>query len=373
MRALGWIIAVGGILVLIGIVAFPMLVIWAITYRPPVKVIDTFNVETTVSMKVDGKLIANTRVSHCVRTAVQGTIDNGGGTGIGSREDPFENQFVVLDDGSMIVINGLGPCAGWRSGPPEPGVVYSLIPYIYARTGDAGPPMAANERGTIAKASWFDSATSPRRVRVTHLASLVESSDQRVQDLMITLRLTAAKATPTVLPSIPYVTRVAALDRDSAALERHGIAIRASISSPSEESVCSRPVGGQPEWRQVEKADLACVGRRTQRGVDIGTGPNLDEVAVSSEPRNWALAVAFPEAALAEQHVGTSKKFGPVSALVWSEHLRIDGQRFELPVNDALNQSFAFYRPSTDEVLYLHLDSVGIETDLLRGIAQDYP
>jgi hypothetical protein len=189
MRNLPVIIADVAIVILIGIIAWPMLAIYAVTYRPPPKVLDTFNVETTVSMEVDGKPMSNKRVSHCIREEVYGTIDSGGGRGVGSREEPFENQFFLVDDGSLIVINGLGSCAIWRGGRPTPDVVYSIVPYVY-KGPIAGPKMTETERGTIAKVSWLDSAKAPRRVVTMDLATLAEGDEPRVRNLVITQQLT---------------------------------------------------------------------------------------------------------------------------------------------------------------------------------------
>lgn len=377
MRILLFVLLGVAVTAMIGIVAFPMLIMASLRGSPPTFLF-SYNVEMVASFKVDGQPVEARRVAKCaVMKGGGGLSDTGADTSaVFVRVSEGDNAYVVLADGSAIIFYDMPPCL-WKKAPPKPGKTYVLVPddkgvnYRKPPDGDAY---------TFGRVAWLRSGTKPAPIEYFTLMDFAGRSTPRVTDF--SLRLSATNLDPTValaddIPIVRQLTRSVTYFLSDDEKQQHGrnlvlspwTAIVGQLAAQTQSEDCTRTIaslGGRAGWIPI-KPQLCRGGGTTNVALAISSDLSRVDLDLQAPPRpgRLSLTIAALDAANVPVwlEVATGRWGGPLYYWIW--RLCAEGQCLEIAPKAGYSDGFEFYHPATGRLLRLYRDTDATRTDFL--------
>lgn len=345
-------IVVAAIVVALGFALWPLISYRLIVGGPPT-LLFSYNVQTVISLEVDGRRFEQTLVTKCeVRKGGGGLSDVGAGTsGVGAGRSAGANHHIALPDGSALVIYNARFCI-WKKAAPRDGQVYEVLPRPRGRSPrakDYGPDQVP----VFGRVAWLADGAAAEQVRIFDLADVAADRVPGLRRLRITAQSTTEPPSEARTPDIPILPAVRSprvpgkykpVSPEEKAYNDTNVMLRsfsAHVSLVAEDlrQACVVAVdSGSPgsDWFPVDQ----CAGRGSRNvGLSLSGDLKRFDVNLSDAPAN---EVAYSQAAMVKADVVPE-----------DQQVCLENQCYHFKQREGVNavSELQFYHPSTDRLV----------------------
>ncbi|WP_421758902.1 hypothetical protein [Devosia sp.] len=357
---------------MIGIVAFPMLIMASLRGSPPTFLF-SYDIEMVASFKVEGQPAEARRVAKCdVMKGGEGVSGAGNDlSAVFARVSEGDNAYVVLPDGSAIVFFLMSPCL-WKKSPPGPGTSLALNAVDRGGSYRDLPKADGSMAGRVA---WLRSANRPAPIEYFELDEFAYDLSPRIADFSLSVSATDDAPTSSLTSDIPITSQLVLSASYLHSFERGPratnvvltpwIATVEQVTGQRESQDCQTAIAGfakQAGWVPITYG--LCFGVAPRRSAELMVSSDFSRVDIDlrSAPRTGELTftVDMLEAAgvpTSLKGAGDAMQKASFPYFQWAWKLCLEQQCFDITAQDDLHGHFQFYHPVTGRGVSFFQDS----------------